>query len=851
MEFYQRSVESVLSELGSSQEGLSSKEAKRRLSEYGENVLKKTKRISALRLLLRQFQSFIVMVLVAAGAVSYLVGERLDGLVIGAIVLLNAILGFIQEFKAERAIEALRKLSAPKARVIREGKNCEIDAKEVVPGDVLVIEEGSFISADARLISIASLSIDESSLTGESVPVSKVITPLAGKTEIGSRRDMVFAGTVAARGRGQAVVVSTGLKTELGKIAEKLQEIQHETTPLQKQLKYLGNYLTLSIFVVCGIIFGISWWRTSLVLDSFINAVALAVAAVPEGLPAVITITLALGTRRMLRRKALIRRLHAVETLGATSVICADKTGTMTKNEMAVLQLYVDRMLVDVGKGMFSHEGVGLDPKKFSKLFEIGVACNNASLDGPADPTERALLVVAEKAKVKVDVERLKEIPFSSEKKFMATVDKTGIGEVTHVKGAPEIVVEMCDAALVHGKVVPLTRKERENLLSAASAMAGNALRVLGFGYAPKGKKLIFVGFMGMLDPPREGMVEAVALCKRAGIRVVMITGDHLLTAQAVASQVGIVGKAMTGDDLDRLPEEKFKATCRDVAVYARVSPQHKLKILSCLQDRGLVVAMTGDGVNDALALKKANIGVATGSGTDVAKEASDMVLLDDNFVSVVNAVYEGRGIYNNLRKFVHYLLSCNLGEVLTIFVGLLLGWPIPLVALQILWVNLLTDGFPALALGVDPVEKDVMTKPPRSARERIVERKDSVVIAIQGALVMFVTLGLYWLYLRRGDVAFAQTVAFSTLVLCQMGVALNYSLGENSLVSGRLFKNKWLWLAIAFSVVLQMIVVYGLNGMFGTRPLGLGDWLVIVGGVIPILIVHELGKRTYFKGVS
>src|SRR3989344_3123390 len=334
--------------------------------------------------------------------------------------------------------------------------------------------------------------------------------------------------------------------------------------------------------------------------------------------------------------------------------------------------------------------------------------------------------------------------------------------------------------------------------------MAGNALRVLGFGYAPKGKKLIFVGFMGMLDPPREGMVEAVALCKRAGIRVVMITGDHLLTAQAVASQVGIVGKAMTGD-----------------------------------------------GVNDALALKKANIGVATGSGTDVAKEASDMVLLDDNFVSVVNAVYEGRGIYNNLRKFVHYLLSCNLGEVLTIFVGLLLGWPIPLVALQILWVNLLTDGFPALALGVDPVEKDVMTKPPRSARERIVERKDSVVIAIQGALVMFVTLGLYWLYLRRGDVAFAQTVAFSTLVLCQMGVALNYSLGENSLVSGRLFKNKWLWLAIAFSVVLQMIVVYGLNGMFGTKPLGLGDWLVIVGGVIPILIVHELGKRTYFKGVS
>src|SRR3989344_3344538 len=394
----------------------------------------------------------------------------------------------------------------------------------------------------------------------------------------------------------------------------------------------------------------------------------------------------------------------------------------------------------------------------------------------------RALLVVAEKAKVKVDVERLKEIPFSSEKKFMATVDKTGIGEVTHVKGAPEIVVEMCDAVLVRGKVVPLTRKERENLLSAASAMAGNALRVLGFGYAPKGKKLIFVGFMGMLDPPREGMVEAVALCKRAGIRVVMITGDH---------------------------------------------------------------------VNDALALEKANIGVATGSGTDVAKEASDMVLLDDNFVSVVNAVYEGRGIYNNLRKFVHYLLSCNLGEVLTIFVGLLLGRPIPLVALQILWVNLLTDGFPALALCVDPVEKDVMTKPPRSARERIVERKDSVVIAIQGALVMFVTLGLYWLYLRRGDVVFAQTVAFSTLVLCQMGVALNYSLGENSLVSGRLFKNKWLWLAIAFSVVLQMIVVYGLNGMFGTRPLGLGDWLVIVGGVIPILIVHELGKRTYFKGVS
>lgn len=848
MEFYQKEGEAVLKELNAHKFGLSSQEANNRLKQYGANVIKKTKKVSPLTLFINQFKNFIIYVLIAAAVVSFILGERIDAIAIGVIVILNAILGFIQEFKAEKAIEALKKLSAPKAKVIRDGKTAEIDASQIVPGDVIIIEEGSFIPADARLLEVASLAVDESTLTGESAPVNKNGEVIKKAAQVSSQKNMVFAGTIASRGRGEAIVVATGFNTELGKIAKGLQDIQHEATPLQKQLASLGKYITIGILVICVFVFGIDFFRTNQLVDSFINAVALAVAAIPEGLPAIITITLAMGTRRMLRRNALIRRLHAVETLGSTSVICADKTGTITKNQMTVLQVYADNKLIDIRGKNFVHEGDHLNPEKFSRLFQIGVTCNNATLEGPSDPTEKALLLIARDADAKFKFERIKEIPFSSETKFMATLDKIENKQVYNYKGAPEVILKMCASQLVNGKEKRLTAKDKEEIEKAAGDMASSALRVLAFAYTENksGKELTFVGLMGMLDPPRDGVREAVALCKKAGIRVVMITGDHLLTAQAVAAQIGINGKALTGEDVDKLSEEEFNKKCDEANIYARVSPQHKLKILTCLQNKGNVVAMTGDGVNDALALKKANIGIATGTSTDVAKEASDMVLMDDNFISIVNAVQEGRGIYDNLKKFIHYLLSCNLAEVLIIFVGLLIGLPIPLLALQILWVNLLTDGLPALALGIDPVNPKVMLRAPRSKNEKIIGGKNAYMILLQGVLMTIVTLGLYWWYLQKGDVTLAQTVAFTTVVVAELYVAINYHLGESSLFSRELFKNKWLWLAIGSSFALQLLVVYVLDPIFKTEPLMLADWMLILGVSSSILVLHQVIKKVF-----
>ena len=852
MEWYEKELDLVLKELATSEKGLSQEEVKRRVKEYGLNVLKKTKHISAVKLFLNQFKSFIVYVLIFAAVVSFLVGERIDGIAIGVIVVLNAMLGFIQEYKAEKAIEALKKLSAPKAKVRREGKVLEIDASVLVPGDMLIIEEGAFIPADARILSNSSLTVDESMLTGESLPVHKNADVLKKKAQVSSQLNMVFAGTIASRGRAEAVVIATGFKSELGKIAQKIQEIGHETTPLQRQLKYLGNHLTIGILVICMIVFGIEFLKEKVFVNAFVSAVALAVAAIPEGLPAIITITLALGTRRMLKQNALMRRLHAVETLGATSVICADKTGTITKNKMEVIQLFANNEVIDVNQKGFVHEGHMLDPKKFSKLFEIGVVCNNAVIDGPADPTEKALLLIAKKANLEFKVKREKEIPFSSEKKFMATIDETKEGTFTHYKGAPEVIIEKCNYILENNKVKVLSQTEKKKLFNQAETMAGSALRVLGFSYAnvKKPKEIVFVGLMGMLDPPRDEVRNAIVLCKKAGIKVVMITGDHLLTASAIANQIGITGKAITGEEIDKCSADRFQKVCNEISVYARVSPEHKLKILACLQQGGNVVAMTGDGVNDALALKKANIGVATGSGTDVAKEASDMVLIDDNFASIVSAVKEGRGVYNNLKKFVHFLLACNAAEVLIIFVGLLLGLPIPLLALQILWVNLLTDGFPALALGIDPVSNEVMSNPPRSKNARIIEKKDLFRLGFQAVLLTAVTLGVYWWFLKTGDINLARTMAFSMLVIGEMAVALNYHIGGESLLEGMLFKNKWLWLAIGTSLGLQVLVVYGLNKIFDTVPLSITNWIVILACAIPLFLLNWVVMRMQKKAI-
>lgn len=849
MEFYKESIEKAYKELNSSQNGLGEEEAQLRLRKYGPNEISKAGEVSPFKLLLTQIQNFIVYVLIAAAVLSFLIGESNDAIVIGVIIVLNVILGFVQEYKAEKAIEALKKLSSPKSLVIRAGKLREINSSEIVPGDILVIEEGNHLSADARVIESNSLSIDESTFSGESLPVLKNTGAIKESCISSERANTLFSGTVAVRGRGKAIVFNTGSNTELGKIAKEIGEPEEKMTPLQLQLKQLGVYITIAILCICAIILVIDTVKSGDLFGSLLVAVALAVAAIPEGLPAVITITLALGTQRMAKKNALIRRLHAVETLGSTTVICSDKTGTLTCNQMTVTRIYANGKEIEVsGKGEQLEGGFFLDGKKlnglsnYRRIFEIGKLCNNATLDGPSDPTEKAILVASEKSGFSFDYKRIMEIPFSSETKYMITVCKEGKRKISYLKGAPEVVLNMCKGIELDREMRPLTSQERKRIVEEYNKMAENALRVLAFAYNPEGEKnnFVFVGLMGMIDPPRENVKESIQKCKEAGIRVVMITGDHAITANAIAKELGIKGAVLTGAELEKMSLEQLENVVESISIYARVSPEHKVMILKALRNKGHVVAMTGDGVNDAPALKLADIGTAVGSGTDVAKEASDMILVDDNFVSVVSAVMEGRGVYDNIKKFVNYLFSCNLGEVLIIFLALLLEMPLPLIAIQILWVNLLTDGFPALALGIDPVDPDVMKKPPRKKDEKIINEKDLVNILVEGSVIALGVLFLFNSYLPQGE-EHARTIAFTSLVLFQMFNVLNYRAGERSIFGVEFIRNKWLLAAIVFSLLLQVIVIYSFNGMFGTVPLTAMDWIVCIIVSSSILIIYEV----------
>ncbi|HLC85944.1 MAG TPA: cation-translocating P-type ATPase [Candidatus Nanoarchaeia archaeon] len=844
--YYKLSVKEVLSDLHTSLNGLPKTEAKNRLIKYGKNEITRFKKISKFKLLISQVKSFIVYVLIVAALISLVFGEYNDAIVIGIVVIVNALLGFFQEYKAEKAIEALQKLSSPNAIVIRDGKPRQIPSTEVVPGDVLVIEEGSFIPADARLFEVSSLAINESTLTGESAPVNKNLDVLSKEIILASQKNMVFAGTIAVRGRGKAVVVFTGLNTEMGKIAKEIQLAENKITPLQRQLSRLGKNITVGILVMVAVIFIINHLRGASWFDSFFTSVALAVAAIPEGLPAVITITLALGTQRMLKRNALVRKLSAVETLGSTSVICADKTGTLTKNEMTIKKVYANNKLFDVtgsgydinGNFLFNRKKV--DVKYLERLFSIASLCNNATIDGPSDPTEKALIVMARKGEFDKNYERIKEIPFSSEKKYMITVNRIDKKLVSNMKGAPEVILSMCRFIEVNNKIRILNKNDKENILKEYKDMASKALRVLAFAYSNNSKEYIFVGLAGMIDPPREEVKDSIAECYDAGIRVVMITGDYEITAKAIASQIGIDGEVINGEALEKMSSNDLSNIVDSVSIYARVNPEHKVKILEALKSKGYIVAMTGDGVNDALALKKSDIGTAVGSGTDVAKQASDMVLLDDNFVSIVHAVKEGRGIYCNIKKFIKFLFSTNLAEVLIIFLALIIGLPLPLIAIQILWINLLTDGLPALALGVDPVNEDVMKRPPRKSSEKIINKNDLFHLSFESVVITFSVLFLFYLYYKNNDLVYAQTVAFSTLVFAELFNALSYRLGGSSIFSFSLFKNKYLWCAIALSVILQFVVVYILNDLFETVRVAAFDWVLVVALASLVLIVKE-----------
>jgi Ca2+-transporting ATPase len=848
---YNQGIHELLDGLNTTEQGLTSLEAETRLIQHGRNVLEEKEQISPLRIFVEQFNAPVVWILLGALVVSVFVGEQIDAVVILAILVINGLIGFFQEFRAEKAIEALKHLGSQKASVIRDGREQHIDAAEVVPGDLLVMREGDKISADGRIIQTFQLRVQESILTGESVPVQKTCEDLPGTRETADQTNMVFSGTIVTRGKGKAIVVRTGMQSEMGRIARLIQETKKEKTPLQEKLAKLGGMISLITVFTCALVFITGLFSGGNVLEIFTISVALAVAAIPEGLPAVVTISLAVGVRRMLKRNVLIRKLPSVETLGSTTVICSDKTGTLTHNEMTVRKIFANDQIIEVaGSGYGSRGAFSADPRTFSLLLKIGAMCNDARIENEkcvGDPTEGCLIVSALKAgidteKLSEDSPRINEIPFSSERKRMTTVHRSGSQNVAYMKGAPDVVLRLCDRYDFNGRERPLTQKGKDLILEATTQFAENALRVLGFAF----KKIsnahdfqeddeqgfTFVGLQAMIDPPRDEVKAAIKKCHEAGIKVVMITGDHRATAVAVANEIGIFGKSVTGKDLEPLTARDFADTVQEIAIYARVNPEHKQKIVEALQRRGHVVAMTGDGVNDAPALKEADIGIAMGiTGTDVSKEASDMVLTDDNFTSIVNAVEEGRGVFDNIRKFFVFLLSGNIAEVAIIFILIMLGFPAPLTATQILLINLVTDGLPATALSIDPFEPGAMERKPRRRDEKIQNGLSNFLLGYP-LLMTAVAVTLFLVEFNRdGSLERARTFAFLTIVFFE----LYQSVASRSTIfpslSVGLFKNKALIAATLSSFIAAVGVVYlpQLRALFGTAPLKLSELMMVL----------------------
>ena len=914
---YLRSAEEIISALGTdARAGLTSREAQERLRRYGRNELAAQEPVPAWRKFLSQFTDILVVLLILAGLVSAALWayERdsalpYEAIAILAIVLLNAIMGFVQQARAEKAVMALRRMSAAHATVIRDGVRKRVPATDLVPGDVLIVEEGDIVPADARLIQSTALHTSEAALTGESLPVSKDVAAIETPKEVGDRHNMIFSGTAVTYGRGTAVVTATGMGTAMGRIAELLQSEPDKPTPLQRQLDRVGKLLGLIVVAIATVMIATIMVAEnidslSVAADVLIFGVALAVAAVPEGLPAVVTVVLSIGVQRMARRNAIVRNLSAVEALGSANVIASDKTGTLTKNEMTVRRVVTASGSVHFGGTGYAPEGevVGDHGRpvdgalRYELVRALGAAdrANNAVLqlqDGrwtvQGDPTEGALIVAARKAGLEKEAldarfARIAELPFSSERKMMSTIHADAERQdrvMAFSKGAPDVLLSRCSSELVGEKVVPLTDARRREIAAANEALAGEALRTLATAFRPlpadghpDGKfdesieqELVFLGLIGMIDPPRDEAKDAVARAKGAGIRVIMITGDHPKTASVIAAELGIAadGKVVTGAELERMTDEELDRTVRETSVYARVNPGHKLRIVGALQKNGMIVAMTGDGVNDAPALKTADIGVAMGiTGTDVAKEAADMVLADDNFASIVAAVEEGRTIFANIRKFLRYLLSSNIGEVMTMFFGVLLADVIgltgadagavvlPLLATQILWINLVTDGAPALALGIDPAEPGAMNRPPRPRKEGAITRRMWAGIFFVGAVMAAGTLIVLDASLPggmiegSGTLEYAQTMAFTTLMLFQMFNVANARSDERSAFVG-LFRNKWLWLAVGLSLVLQLAVVYlpFLQQAFSTVSLSATDWLICGAVASSVLWLRELSK--------
>ena len=873
MKFHEMKIEQVEKALETDfSSGLSQEEVKKRIDQYGLNELEEGEKQSALLLFFSQFKDFMVLVLLAATLISGLLGEYIDAIAIIAIVIINGFLGFFQERRAEKSLQALKELSAPQVSALRDGQWIKIPSKEIVVGDILKFSSGDRIGADVRVIESKSLEIEESALTGESVPVAKHIDSLTNPNPgIGDMENIAFMGTMVTRGSGIGVVMATGMKTAMGQIADLLQSAQSQDTPLQRRLEQLGKILITVALLLTVLVVVVGVLRGHDLYEMFLAGVSLAVAAIPEGLPAIVTVALSLGVQKMIRQNAIVRKLPAVETLGCASVICSDKTGTMTQNKMTVTHLWS-------GGQTWTVDGVGYEPqgqfyrddrtvqpkdeKALQQMLIFGMLCNHSdlvikddefTLDG--DPTEGALLVSAMKAgfertKLLDEFTIVNEFPFDSARKMMSVhvKDKQGRHFII-TKGAPDVILGISESILWDGRTQYLNRDSQNKVQDAINGLASQALRTIAIAFKPIStntvilseqeaeKQLTFIGVQGMIDPPRPEVKDAVKECKEAGIKTVMITGDHVITAKAIASQLGILtkkSKVLDGKALSNMSVEELEEIVDDVSVFARVSPEHKLKIVKALQNRGHIVAMTGDGVNDAPAIKAADIGVSMGiTGTDVAKEASALVLLDDNFATIKAAIKEGRNIYENIRKFVRYLLASNVGEILVMLFAMILALPLPLVPIQILWVNLVTDGLPAMALGLDRPEENVMKRNPRSPNEGVFSRGLGWKVVSRGFLIGIVTL-LSFMIVYGNDpskLQYAQTVAFATLVMAQL-IHVFDCRSEKSVLSRNPFGNPYLVWAVISSLLLMLVVIYypPLQPIFHTLPILAKDWLLIVG---------------------
>jgi P-type Ca2+ transporter type 2C len=901
------SAETAVAELASNaSRGLDAAAAAERLGRVGANELVEKPRPGFFALLLEQFTDFLVIILIAAAVISIVLGEYLDASAIILIVILNAVVGVVQNSKAEEALAALKKMAAPETRVMRGGATLTIPARELVPGDIVLLEAGNYVPADVRLIEAVNLRVEEASLTGESVPVEKnTAVALPEEAPLGDRCTMAFMGTMITFGRGKGLVAETGMRTQIGLIAAMLQEEEHEDTPLQKKLTQMGKILGIAALAICGVVFLVGVLEGRPILEMFMISVSLAIAAVPEGLPAIVTVCLALGMREMIKRHALIRKLPAVETLGSATVICTDKTGTLTQNQMTAGKLYADAEILDITGEGYQPEGEVQKDRKRAELREFPSvrlllqACmlagdahlemsQSPDAEGAAwrmvgDPTEGALVVAAAKAKLhreKVEslYPRVAEIPFDSDRKRMTTIHSVPAAEslrtkeaavidsgspyVAFVKGAPDLLLERCTALLEKGKRRSMTDADRKKALEVNNGFAKNALRVLAAAYRPLNalpsqpladdveKDLVFLGLIGMIDPARPEAADAVQTAHDAGLKVVMVTGDYKDTAAAIGKGIGLVREGeqvFSGAEIDARSDDELADDLEKTNVFARVSPQHKVRIVDILKKKGHVVGMTGDGVNDAPALKKADIGIAMGiTGTDVTKETADMVLTDDNFASIISAVEQGRIIFSNIRKFVYYLLSCNVGEIGTVFLGTILGWPVPLTAIQLLWTNLITDGMPALALGMEKGEPGIMKRPPRPTKEPIINRSMIISLLIQAVAITFSTLLAFWIGWKvDGSEVEARTMAFITLSFCQLIRAYTNRSERASLFKIGVFSNKWMQIAFLTSTALLMGVVYipFVNTVFGVMPLGGVSWEYLAPLILLPAAVDEITK--------